>query len=432
MKMKMKVTIGSKIITRKQYQYRRRKTMSLCNSNAITVLFTGIVIYLVAATAQAKYSGGFGDPNAPYLIATPDDLNTLGHDPNMASFINFKTIGYYNWWDDQKPFTGVFDGNHFTIANLTYFSMGTEMYVGLFGRIKSGAEIRNLGLIDPNIRIPNSMEGVGALVGDYGATLIINCYVTGGNIAGTYSVGGLIGKCQGEVRNCYTQTHTEGSYHVGGLCGLTGYAFVSDCHTKGIVNGKYSTGGLIGLNYRSEIRKCFSDVSVAGESITGGLVGRNGNDAKIYNCCSTGIVNGLDICGGLVGANRNDLETALISNCYSSAAVTGDSDYGALIGVQQGGSETISSFWDVNVNPSLDGISNSPSDPNVIGLPTELLQQRSTFAGAGWDMVKLWDVGEGQTYPFLRKHLPGDINKDDETNLFDLGILADNWLADTE
>ena len=68
------------------------------------------------------------------------------------------------------------------------------------------------------------------------------------------------------------------------------------------------------------------------------------------------------------------------------------------------------------------------SDPNVIGLPTAELQKRATFVDAGWDMINIWDIGENQTYPFLRTHLSSDIDKDDETNLFDLAILAQNWL----
>jgi hypothetical protein len=45
-------------------------------------------------------------------------------------------------------------------------------------------------------------------------------------------------------------------------------------------------------------------------------------------------------------------------------------------------------------------------------------------------MVNIWDIGENQTYPFLRTHLPGDITKDEQINFCDLGILADNCLKE--
>jgi hypothetical protein len=58
------------------------------------------------------------------------------------------------------------------------------------------------------------------------------------------------------------------------------------------------------------------------------------------------------------------------------------------------------------------------------------MHTRETFSNAGWDMVNVWDIGEGQTYPFLRTHLPSDINKDNETNSLDLAIQAAQWLSE--
>ncbi|GAG85111.1 unnamed protein product, partial [marine sediment metagenome] len=45
----------------------------------------------------------------------------------------------------------VFDGNGHTISNFTYTSTDTD-YIGLFGYVSGGnAEIKDLGLIDPNV-----------------------------------------------------------------------------------------------------------------------------------------------------------------------------------------------------------------------------------------------------------------------------------------
>ncbi len=396
---------------------------------------------------------GDGSAGNPYQISEPNHLMSIGSNAdlldrhflmtaniNMESFMNFETIGYYNSWGDQAPFTGVFNGNYFTISNLTYNSMDDDRCIGLFSFIKLGAEIRNLGLIDPVIYAPNSPDRVGALVGfNYGGTLINNCYITGGNITGRDYVGGLIGQCEGEVRNCHTDTQTNGRNYVGGLCGGTGYSFIGDCYTKGIINGIYSTGGLIGLNYRSEIKRCFSNAYTIGELNTGGLVGRNGNDAKIYNCYSAGNVDGLDISGGLVGANQNDLEKALVSKCYSSATVTNTSNSGALIGIQSGGSETIKSFWNEVINPSLDGISNSPDDPNAIGISVTEMQTQSTFTDYGWDFLGESTNGENDIwrmctdevdYPRLSQEYAqnGDFACGDGVDILDLQTLAEHWL----
>ena len=52
----------------------------------------------------------------------------------------------------------------------------------------------------------------------------------------------------------------------------------------------------------------------------------------------------------------------------------------------------------------------------------------STFAEAGWDMVNVWGIGEGQTYPYLRKYKAGDLNHDGIVDAVDLAIVADEWL----
>ena len=46
------------------------------------VCYTVILICLFTAACLAKYSGGTGDSNDPYLIATPADLNTIGTNSN--------------------------------------------------------------------------------------------------------------------------------------------------------------------------------------------------------------------------------------------------------------------------------------------------------------------------------------------------------------
>ncbi len=63
---------------------------------------------------------------------------------------------------------------------------------------------------------------------------------------------------------------------------------------------------------------------------------------------------------------------------------------------------------------------------NSYGLPTSQLQQQSTFEG--WDFINVWDIGEGQTYPWLRQHSPGDLKKDNITNFLDLCIVAEQWM----
>jgi len=89
-----------------------------------TILVLAIMALWIGS-ADAKYSGGTGEPNDPYRIAKAEDLNDIGNyeedwdkhfvlvnDVNLAEYTGtqFNIIGRWIWWDDNKPFTGVFDG----------------------------------------------------------------------------------------------------------------------------------------------------------------------------------------------------------------------------------------------------------------------------------------------------------------------------------
>jgi hypothetical protein len=156
---------------------------------------------------------------------------------------------------------------------------------------------------------------------------------------------------------------------------------------------------------------------VSGVIDVAGLVGYNYSGGIISDSYSNGDVNATRYAGGLVSGNEGSVQ-----RCWSAGLVQTQTHIqpGGLISHGNGIAED--SFWDIETSGC------SVSDGGI-GLPTAQMQQRSTFADAEWDMINVWDIGENQTYPFLRKHLPSDINKDDETNFYDFAILAENWLS---
>ena len=184
-------------------------------------------------------------------------------------------------------------------------------------------------------------------------------------------------------------------------------------------------GGLVGAS-SSTLLNCYSATSVlcTGDYSAGGLVGTN--EGIILNCYSLSSVSGDDYVGGLVGHNFN----GSISNCYVAGYITGNSNVGSIVGYSDNASYT-KCFWDSDVNPNINGIGNS-SDPNVIVETTENMQKENTFTEAGWDFEEIWDIGENQTYPFLRQYPAGDLNHDGIVNFPDFAIFADHWLAGVE
>ena len=333
----------------------------------ITIL---VVICFFGLPAHAKYGGGTGGPNYPYLIYDANQMNAIGADSSdwdkhfklmanldLGQFTGgeFNIIGYYRSSSDKKPFAGVFDGNGHAISNFTYTSTGTN-YIGLF-RYVSGinAEIKDLGLIEPNVNA-GTRNYVGSLVGCMWGETITNCYVHGGSVSGAGYVGGLVGYNRvGTINNCNSTSSVSGNEGIGGLVGLNS-GTIKDSYSTGSVSGYDGVGGLVGANYDTIIN-CYSIGSVSGTIDVGGLVGRNYD--KITNCYSTGRVSGIRDVGGLVGYNYKGTVRA--------------------------------SFWDIET-------SGKSTSEGGIGLSTAEMQTMSTFTDAGWDFVGEFENGPGDIW----------------------------------
>ncbi|MBR4829347.1 MAG: hypothetical protein IKZ92_06060, partial [Muribaculaceae bacterium] len=130
---------------------------------------------------------------------------------------NFTTIGgYFNGSD--KNFCGTYDGQGHTISGIRLYKNGTgaqSMNQGLFGRINTGATIKNVILADARI---TGYRYVGGLVGNKVAGTVQNCLVLNSTItcADKY-VGALLGKNTGTLTANYYLDCT-----VNGTAGATG------------------------------------------------------------------------------------------------------------------------------------------------------------------------------------------------------------------
>jgi len=376
--------------------------------------------------ATPFYGVGNGTEADPHLIYTAEQQIAIGLFPCLwdkcfklmadidlsgYSGTQFNIIG-----DFYDPFTGIFDGNGHTISNFSYTSTGTSnIGIGLFGYVYGpNAEIKNLGLIDPNL---DAGTGVfpGSLVGYLSHGTITNCYAEAGSVAGRFIVGGLVGRnYYATITNCYSTVKVTGYDSVGGLVGRNCNATITNCYSTGSVAGSYYVGGLVGWSYGT-ITNSYSTGSVSGASDNiGGLVGRN--DATITNCYSTGSVSGNKYVGGLVGYNYHTITDCYstgevsgiaevgglvgfnylssISNCYSSGSVSGNIYVGGLVGRKWEG-EVNNSFWDIET-------SGRSTSAGGAGKTTAEMQTMSTFIDAGWDFTTpVWTIDEGVDYPRL-------------------------------
>lgn len=388
----------------------------------IVFVAAALLTILSASVSAGTYSGGTGEPNDPYLIATAEDLNDIGNhiedwnkhfltvaDINLADYTGtqFNVIGTY----PSDPFNGVFDGNDHKVWNFNWSSFGRD-YIGLFGYVGNEGQIKNLGMEGADINDINGSR-IGVMVA-YNQGTITNCYCTG-SATGHQLVGGLVGINGGSISNCYAISSVSGSsYHTGGLVGNNlSDGTISDCYATGEVSGDWwYNGGLVGTN-NGMVLSCYATARVLGINDTAALVGHNCH-GTIINCHATGEVSGDWYNGGLVGKNCY----GTVTNCYATASVDGNYYTGGLVG--DSGGTVSASFWDIETGGPDNGIGTP--------LPTVQMQTESTFTDAGWDFIEIWDIGENQTYPFLRTHAAGDIDQDDIVNFYDLAIIADHWL----
>jgi hypothetical protein len=389
-----------------------------------------------------KYGGGAGELNNPYLIYTAEQMNAIGVNPedwdkhfklmadiDLGAFTgtDFNLIGYYISDDDREPFTGVFDGNNHTISNFSYTTEFTWTEgIGLFQYVGgTDMEIKNLGLIDPNV-VAVAGRSVGSLVGimEYGA--ITNCYVQDGHISGNTRVGGLLGRiyvCV--ITDCYANTDVGGFEKIGGLVGENYAGVIKNCSSASDVFGTSKIGGLVGVNeffmelgfyIPGNITGCCAEGTSEGLNCVGGLVGDNlARVTDSYATADVFVVEGVFVLGGptgnriggLVGHNYFWSEALIrpsVSNCYSTGNITesifGSDNVGGLVGLNEG--TVTNSFWDIETS----GQSNSDGGT---GRTTTQMQRKSTFINAGWDFVDetangtedIWRILEGQDYPRL-------------------------------
>ncbi len=387
---------------------------------AIPVL---IAVGLLALPAHAKYSGGTGEPNDPYRIATAADLIALSEDPNDYDehFILTADIDLsaYDGRDGRPAFhgiapdtdldklyyqgiafTGVFDGGGHKLSHLTITG---NSYLALFGELASTAVIRNLGIEDANVTgsgdfiAPLAAESRGAITRCY-STGVVNG--TGKAQERAYNIAGLIASNFGDVTSCHSTAAVTGGTYVGGFAG-SNWGIVTGCYSTGSVRGGGSIGGLIGENL-SIVDRCYAVGTVTGETCVGGLVGEN-YQGYVTNCWSSGAVGGNWHVGGLIGQNGDYTEAgklAAMSQCYSTGEVKGQSNVGGLVGTNL--AAVASSFWDSQA-------SGQTTSAGGTGKTTAEMQMIQTFLEAGWDFVgetgngteDIWWINKGKDYPKL-------------------------------
>lgn len=251
------------------------------------------------------------------MISTPAELdavreNLTGHyqlanDIDMTGYYDIKPIGN----ETTGAFTGIFDGNGYTIKNLE-LNYSSYKYVGLFGYLNG--TVQNVTL--ENAEIVGSRY-VGGITGFADVdSLITNCEVSGSIEGGTsyfYSyVSGIAGIDKGVIKNCINHSNviSETAREVSGICGGNAN-IIENCHNTGDL-----TGGLnwvFGIGHADTISQSTNKGTLNATNNIFGI----GKAGTIAECINYGMLDGKDawVAYGIGEADY-------ITDCHNKGDVT--------------------------------------------------------------------------------------------------------------
>ena len=237
------------------------------------------------------------------------DSTTPGYEELASPAANggqgWQPIGW-GYWASGPPwirlvgeiFKGSFNGQGHEIRDL-FINRSGWGGSGLFGCVGKGGIIRNLGVTNSTVTIPEDVarsldvapiDALGILVGFSMGS--VNDSYTSGTVSGDWSVGGLVGQNTGAVNNCYSTANVTGAWGAGGLVGSNGDlkygGTVSNSHSTGSITGDEYVGGLVGknegsapgVNFRGTIRNSFWDTQTSGQSTSDGGTGKSTAEMK--------------------------------------------------------------------------------------------------------------------------------------------------------
>lgn len=228
------------------------------------------------------------DANDVYLIGTAAELAWFAATDGKTSAKLTADIDLAGFdWTPLAKFYGTFDGAGHMVKNLYINSASYPL--GLFGYLKTGAKVTNLGVTGNVTCTAKSNAQAGGIAGYVDANAAIeNCYSSvnvtskkhGGGIAGYTNAGS-------NITNCYASgnitTTSKNECFLGGICGSsysnTNGATLTNCYSIGDVTGTSGAASYLGglspdKTAAHYVKNCFYlDGTVSKESSKYGVTG---------------------------------------------------------------------------------------------------------------------------------------------------------------
>ncbi|MDR1155628.1 MAG: DUF4988 domain-containing protein [Bacteroidales bacterium] len=251
-------------------------------------------------------------------------------------------------------FSGTFDGNSHTLANLRI--SGNSDYAGLFGY--SRGTVRNVHIISGSVSGKNYVGGVCG----YKDRILISGCSNASLVLGEDNVGGVCGYIlSGNIKACCNTGSVSGKNYVGGVCGYcwhpntpSSYS-IAACYNTGSVSGKIYVGGVCGSNPSMYVRACYNTGSVLGDEIVGGVSGQGYlRDCYWKDIASDDAINGGISIGDAINGSISTGTTIFAINAWPTTGThqqwgtgdgSGDGKYWKSLGGWNGGNPVYPKLW---------------------------------------------------------------------------------------
>lgn len=304
---------------------------------SVKKLISVVLAFTVSAgmCTVSAYGAVQGTAANPYMISTASQLQAVNNDPDAhyrlagnidLSGLDFEPIGNV----DAGPFTGSFDGNGYTISNLT---VDSGKYAGLFGY--NEGQVTDVTLSKVSVQGTKYVAGVVA----YNVGTVSQCEVRSGKIKAADGlsqmyVGGVVGYNDGTFEGYsyngadISTSNSNDSIFVGGIIGWNDTASFS-AENKGNISANASdtiwAGGIIGYGLTVNLYSCvnYGNVYVACSSsyyrnhYISGLMGSYSN-SNVYNCGNNGDITSYK---GCTSSRVCGIRADKVSNSYNTGKI---------------------------------------------------------------------------------------------------------------
>ena len=389
------------------------------------------------ATELVNYLGK-GTEADPYQVYTASDLTGVYRKGYFKLMNDIDLTDYINQFSPSEGWQSIgrdgsetihFDGNGHKITGL--WCNTTRNNTGLFSTFANG-EIKNLTVEVANGKQVKGGTNTGILIGKMINGTIENCKVVG-KVADDTPVGGIIGLLDGgyiskSQANVVINTTGANSY-VGGIVGEVTSGAVDQCVTTGTLTATGTesyVGGLIGKN-SATVTNSYSTATITSSYNAAGLVAYN--YGVVDMCYATGNLYSNNYAAGVIG--YNDGTIAIVRNCvamnnkievtYESQQVQQGGGYGQRIigGIKNNApAPELNNYALKTMQVSLNDVPQKVYDDIMNGTAktNAELKQKAIYQELDWDFDNVWQIDEGESYPYQTVKVEGGSDPEDPNN----------------